>query len=70
MAIAANAFSVVLGLAVILGRKPFARYTIAEQNRHVGFHFGEREVRMAEFVNLVVGAFALVMGLWGLASAF
>ena len=50
----------IAGFCLVFFRRPFARSVIRVQNV-AGFRFGEREVRIAEVVAVIVGVFFLVL---------
>lgn len=54
--------AVVIGIALITFRKPFANSVVAWQNKVWGFHEGEREREIDRFVAVVVGAGFIVFG--------
>lgn len=53
---------VILGLVMLMFRKPFARSAMRQQNEVFGFRFGEREVRISEYVIFLVAIFFVVFG--------
>ncbi|HEX2051168.1 MAG TPA: hypothetical protein VHJ34_11140 [Actinomycetota bacterium] len=55
--------TMVAGLTVFLAARPFARRTIRLQNRAWGFRLGDTSEQMALWVNRVVGALAVVIGI-------
>jgi hypothetical protein len=57
---------VVMGVLLVVFRKPFARDAVRQQNAFWGFRFGEREVRISERVAVLVGISSI--GFWSLVS--
>lgn len=57
---------IVLGVIMLMFRKPFARSAMRQQNEVFGFRFGEREVGISEFIILLVAIFFVVFGLLSL----
>jgi len=57
---------VIIGVALILARKRFARSVIASQNAFWGFRFSERDVKVPEIVTVLVGAGFLVLSMLAL----
>ena len=66
----AGILCVVIGVLLIVFRKPFARKAVSEQNAYWGFRFGEREVRISERVAMPVEIGAIGFGVWALLDAF
>jgi hypothetical protein len=61
---------IVVGVLLIVFRKPFARKTVRDQNAFWGFRMGERHVRISELVAVPIGIGFIVMGVWMLLDAF
>jgi hypothetical protein len=60
----ADVGSVVLGLLVIVFRRPVARFSVSMQNKTWGFKFDEDTVRFTERVAIpIVGALFIIGGL-------
>ena len=55
--------NLVVGGCLILFRKPLGQLMVKSQNKTWGFHFGNMEARLSEYVILVVGIAALGLGL-------
>jgi hypothetical protein len=56
----------ILGILLILFRKPFARLSVAQQKALWGFRWGEREVRWTELSLILIGVCALIFGIFAL----
>ena len=56
-------FGIIMGVLIFVLRKPFARDAIRQQNAFWGFRFGERDVRISEYVLVLVAISFVVMGL-------
>jgi hypothetical protein len=61
---------IVMGVLLIVLRKPFAREAMNQQNAFWGFRFGEREIKISERVAVLVGICSISFGVWGLLDAF
>jgi hypothetical protein len=60
---------IVVGLLMIVFRKPFARKAVRDQNAFWGLRMGERDVRISELVAVPIGISFIVMGVWMLLDA-
>lgn len=58
--------SLLAGSFLVLAHRYFARFIVEQQNRFWGFHFGAREVKVAETVSIVVGLGFIAVGLLSL----
>ena len=61
---------IVVGVLLIVFRKPFARKTVRDQNAFWGFRMGEPHARISELVAVPIGIGFIVMGVWMLLDAF
>ena len=66
----AGIVSIVMGVLLIVRRKPFAHDAMRQQNALRGFRFGEREVRISERVAVLAGVSGIVFGIWILLDSF
>lgn len=55
--------AIAFGLALIVLRRHIAEQTIKVQNDIFKFGFGEKSVKLSEFICLVLGVFAIIQGL-------
>jgi hypothetical protein len=56
--------SIVIGVLLIVYRKPFARKSVRQQNAFWGLRMGKRDVRILEIVAVSMGIGWIVMGIW------
>jgi len=72
--LASNVFGgivgIVVGVLMIVFRKPFARKAVRQQNAFWGLRMGERDVRISELVAVPIGIGFKVLGVWMLLDAF
>jgi len=72
--LASNVFGgivgIVVGVLMIVFRKPFARKAVRQQNAFWGLRMGERDVRISELVAVPIGIGFIVLGVWMLLDAF
>ena len=61
---------IVVGILMIVFRKPFARKAVRDQNAFWGLRMGERDVRITELVAVPIGIGFIVIGVWMLLGAF
>jgi hypothetical protein len=62
--------SIVVGVALLFARRRFARSIIAGQNAFWNSRFGDKEIRMSEFIVMIGGIFCVVLGALALFGAF
>lgn len=63
MQVAADLLAIIVGVAVIIFRRPVARFTVKMQNRTWGFTFGERTETFTRTVAIpVVGVVFVAVG--------
>ncbi|MBI4743377.1 MAG: hypothetical protein HY776_00885 [Actinobacteria bacterium] len=55
--------SVIIGFILLVFRKPLALIDVKLQNKTWGFHFGEKEIRMSEGGNIIVGIAFITIGI-------
>ena len=55
---------IVVGILMIVFRKPFARKAVRDQNAFWGLRMGERDVRITELVAVPIGIGFIVIGVW------
>jgi hypothetical protein len=60
---------IVIGVLLVVYRKPFARKSVRQQNALWGFRMGERDVRITEIVAIPIGIGWIVLGIWGLVDS-
>jgi hypothetical protein len=60
---------IVVGVLMIVFRKPFARKAVRDQNAFWGLRMGERDVRISELAAVPIGIGFIVMGVWMLLDA-
>jgi len=58
-----SVIAVVVGVGLILLRRPFSHYALRQQNRVWGFRFGDNARRSAEVFALVVGIGFVTIGI-------
>ena len=58
-----SVIAVVVGVGLILLRRPFSQYALRQQNRVWGFRFRDNARRSAEVVALVVGIGFVTIGI-------
>ena len=72
--LASNVFGgivgIVVGVLMIVFRKPFARKAVRQQNAFWGLRMSERDVRISELVAVPIGIGFIVLGVWMLLDAF
>ena len=72
--LASNVFGgivgIVVGVLMIVFRKPFARKAVRQQNAFWGLRMSERDVRISELVAVPSGIGFKVLGVWMLLDAF
>ena len=56
--------SIVIGVLLIVYRKPFARKSVRQQNAFWVLRMGKRDVRILEIVAVSMGIGWIVMGIW------
>jgi len=62
---------IVVGVLMIVYRKPLARKAVRDQNASWGLRMGERDVRIGELLAApFFGIVFIVMGIWMLLDAF
>ncbi len=55
--------AVVFGLFLLKNYSFWAKWTIEQQNRFWGFHFGDREIRFVEMGAILMGLIFIIIGL-------
>lgn len=62
MNIIRGAILLTIGCTLIATRKKFARDGVAFQNKAFGLHFGEKEIRVNEWLSLLIGFILALVG--------
>lgn len=58
------------GCTLIIIRKRFARDGVAFQNKAFGLHFGEKEIKVNEWLSLLIGSIFIVLGILALLGIY
>ncbi len=61
-----NFVPIVIGILIIVFRKFLAKQSMSSQNKFWGFRFGSREVKVSEYVAIIVGSLFVLIGIYDL----